>query len=305
MPNPTIGISTCWRSAGAASAEYLLSEIASLGLDAIELEYRVTASIFEGLRSIIRPNSFRVLSIHNFFPLPPGFPPEKASGDLLNLAGNDPEERQRAVNLTMSTMEAAHALEVERIILHMGYIEGLTPLDREWRSRFEQGDEAARDDLKKHWEERKAFAPRALDRVKFSLERLVKRAEKLGLVLGLENRDWPREIPSMAEMNDLLHTFEGAAIGFWYDVGHAAKQDLFGLAPAQEWIDRFGSRLVGAHIHDLKGVKDHLPPGKGDLDFSKILQQVSGTEPWILEIEPEFTVEEVREGIQCLLSYKE
>jgi sugar phosphate isomerase/epimerase len=87
-------------------------------------------------------------------------------------------------------------------------------------------------------------------------------------------------------------------------VGHAAKQELFGLAPAQEWIERFGSRLVGAHVHDLKGVKDHLPPGKGDLDFSKILQQMSQTETWILEIEPEFTAEEVREGIQHLLSCK-
>jgi sugar phosphate isomerase/epimerase len=303
MPNPTLGISTCWRSAGAASGDYLFSEIASLDLEAIELEYRITEHLFEELRPLIRRGSFRVLSIHNFFPLPPDFPPERASGDLLNLAGDDPEERRRAVKLTMRTLETAHELEVDRVILHLGYVEGSPILDREWRSRFDQGDEAARNDLKNYLEERKVFAPRALDQVKFSLERLAKRAEGLGLLLGLENRDWPHEIPSLEEMEDLLRTFEGAAAGFWYDVGHAAKQDRFGLAPIQEWMERFGSRLAGVHLHDLKGVRDHLPPGLGELDFGKILQQIKGTEIWILEIEPKFTVAEVREGIQKIFSY--
>jgi sugar phosphate isomerase/epimerase len=257
------------------------------------------------MRPVFREHSLQVISIHNFFPLPSGFPADKASGDLLNLTGEDTEERQRAVYLTMRTMETAHELEVQRVLIHMGYVEGLEPLDREWRMRLEKGEEAARCAFKKHLEDRATRERQALDRAKFSLEKLASRAEKLGLILALENRDWPREIPNLEEMGDLLHTFDGAAVGFWYDTGHAAKQDFFGLAPAQEWIERFGSRLVGTHLHDLKGVRDDLPPGKGVLDFTKILRKVNRTEAWVLEIDPEFTAEEVREGIQHILSCKE
>jgi sugar phosphate isomerase/epimerase len=305
VEDTVLAISTCWKSLTAASGDHVLLDILSLGLQAVELEYRVTRQMFEEMLPLIRERSLQVTSIHNFFPLPPGFEPDRASGDMLNLAGDDPEERRRAVTFTMGTMEAAHDLEVKHVVLHMGYVEGFEPLSRIWRRQFGKGEEAARNALKEHLEQRAAFERKALDRAKFSLEKLVRRAEKLGLVLALENRDWPREIPNLEEMADLLSTFDGAALGFWFDTGHAFKQEFFGLAQALEWVRRFGSRMIGTHLHDLKGIKDHLPPGKGDLDFAKILKEINETKIWVLEIDAEFTAEEIRQGIQYLLSYKQ
>ena len=39
--------------------------------------------------------------------------------------------------------------------------------------------------------------------MKFGLEKILVRADKLNVRVGLENRDWPREIPSIEEMGDM------------------------------------------------------------------------------------------------------
>ena len=65
-----------------------------------------------------------------------------------------------------------------------------------------------------------------------------------------------------------------------------------------DWLDRYGSRLLGVHLHDAEGFRDHMPPGRGKLDLKAILKRVREAGVWILEIGPDFSKSEVRESIE-------
>ncbi|MFH2066376.1 MAG: sugar phosphate isomerase/epimerase family protein [Pseudomonadota bacterium] len=58
-------------------------------------------------------------------------------------------------------------------------------------------------------------------------------------------------------------------VGFCLDVGHQA---VFGKVPLSSWIKILGLYIGQIHLHDNRGERDeHLPLGKGDIDFSPII----------------------------------
>jgi len=297
-----LGASTCWRSAQANSGDELLAFMERLGLDTLELEFRITTPKWLEMRPALKAGDFRVASVHNFFPVPSDLAPGRASGDLFNLASSDSGERAKAVEYTIRTLETAHELEADRVVLHCGYIEEMEILDRAWRSRLEANDEQALERLRLNREKRAELAPRALDRLKFCLEKIVRRAEALDVYLGLENRDWLRELVGLEELETILSEFDGAPLGLWYDAGHAVRMEKYGLWKADEWLNRFEKRLIGVHLHDVKGLRDHLPPGQGELDFRVLLDKLRSVEIRILEIGPDASESEAREGINLIRS---
>ncbi len=299
---PILGASTCWRSAQAESGDELLAYMEKLGLDSLEMEYRITTPQWNEMRPALKAGNFHVVSIHNYFPVPPDIPPDRASGDLFNLASSDSGERAKAVEYTIRTLETAHELEANRVVIHCGFIEEMDVLDREWRDRLEQGDERAQDRLRRSRESRKELAPRALDRLKFSLEKVSRRAEALHVSMGLENRDWLREMVGLEELEIIVEEFDGAPLGLWYDVGHAVRMEKYGLWKADEWLSRFETRIIGSHLHDVKGLRDHLAPGQGDLDFAALAPKLKTAGVWILEIGPDASESQARESVGLIRS---
>ncbi len=301
-----LAVSTVWAKARAleaashgpaAEAAAILALLDQLNLDLVELEYRLPSEVIARLWPEFKARGWAVGSVHNFSPLPPGVPRNQASGDLYNLASLDREERARAVDNTLRTLELASELEATAVVLHLGWVESLkdkivTPEAAEAR--------ALTPALGAHLERRARQAARHLDAASFSLERLAQRAAPLGLRLGLENRYHAFQIPSLPELALLLERFAGAPVGLWYDCGHAWVQELAGLAPAAEWLSFFGHTLVGCHLHDVKGADDHQAPGAGDIGWPALTKALAPAPLKVMEVASGPEAGQMRDGAAML-----
>ncbi len=298
-----IGASTIWNAAEAASGEQIVREILALGVDGIELEYRITKRRLDEMLPLLKGEGVRVFSLHNFCPVPnivpPGSPP---SGDALLLSSLDPDERRYAVEYTKKTIHLAHELEAGVVVLHLGRVEMDKVLPR-LRELYEaeriDSDEAhllrerARD-------ERDRLAPPYLDAVRSCLDVLAREAERWGVYLGLENRYFYREIPGFRELRLLLKDLHGAPVGYWHDVGHAHVAEVSGWETQEEWLESFGGAMIGIHLHDSTGFEDHVPPGTGEMDFSMIGSHLTDRAVRMLEIRSGAEPEAILRSIEFL-----
>jgi sugar phosphate isomerase/epimerase len=241
------------------------------------------------------------LSIHNYFPVPPIIPPERASGDCFSLSSLDREERDNGVSYTFRTIETAHALEARAVVLHLGRVEtdlprnGLQQLYRESKSKGEIAKL-----LQQEREERARFRDSHLDALLFSLERIVRRAEQLGVVLGIENRYYFQEMPDIEEIGIILDQFRGGPIGYWHDTGHAAVFEALGILQHEALLKLYAPHLVGAHLHDARGIDDHKPPGQGEIDFEMVKGYLPQGAIKIMEILPSARGQAILDGLDFL-----
>jgi sugar phosphate isomerase/epimerase len=295
-------VSTCWKSSLAESADDILRPILDLGVTAIELEYRITEKIFKGMLPALKRGEPETVSAHNFFPLPPDLTRGQASGDAFLLASPEKEERERAVKYTLRTIEQAHEVGARAVVLHMGK----TRMDDDFISLTEEhekkalGDNSIRDRVKILVEERKKEGLKHIDAALFSLDKLWRAAERFGIKLGIENRYHLREIPNPHEMAIFLDRFEGSNIGYWHDVGHAAVQELLYGIDHEQVLSRFSPRIIGVHLHDADGVKDHKAPGKGEVNFKMVEKFIRPDTIRVIELAPDESEEDFRKGIEFL-----
>jgi sugar phosphate isomerase/epimerase len=113
----------------------------------------------------------------------------------------------------------------------------------------------------------------------------VRYAEPRGVVLGIESRLNYHEIPLPPEAVSLLAPYSPRSVGYWHDVGHVEIQHRLGLTDRETWFERLGDRIVGAHIHDMRGIVDHRAPGTGDVDFEALASRLPAGIPHTLEID--------------------
>jgi len=296
-----IGLSTVWTSRDARSGEELLGPILDLGFEGVELEYRITEQLYEEIRPRILNDEVQVLSIHNYFPVPAIIPPERVSGDCFSLSSLDREERDNGVSYTFRTLETAHDLEARVVVLHLGRVEtdlprnGLQQLYRENTS----NDEVAKL-LQQEREERSRLRDPHLDALLFSLERIVKRASQLGVVVGIENRYYYQEMPNKEEIGIILDQFRGGPIGYWHDTGHAAVFEALGILQHEELLKLYAPHLVGVHLHDAHGIDDHKPPGQGEINFEMVKGYLPKGAIKIMEIQPSARGHEITDGLEFL-----
>lgn len=297
-----IALSTSCRALDHTRGDALVDDLKRLEVPAVELEYRITAGMLHGMRDPLRRSGITVGSIHNYFPLPPDLPRSSAGGDLFLLSHPDKEERRRAVAATLRTIEHAHDLEARAVVLHCGKVEMDADM-RTLRGFYKSGamtSEPAQALLRAKLAELEEKKPPFLDSLLWSLDRLMTAAGKYEVRLGLENRVHYHELPGAEDFETILREFDGGPVGYWHDTGHAHAAEVFGLMPKGGLLGKLSGHLIGVHLHDAVGFRDHLPPGDGEIDFDALWSLLEPHVLRVMELKPGTSEDGIRRGFRFL-----
>ena len=292
-----IAISTIWNSLGHEDGGQLLAELNDLGFNAVQLDCKITEKLLIQMESQFRTD-MKVVSVHNFCPVPPGVLQENADADLFLLSSIYKDEREEAVKNTISTIELASDLEIPVVVLHLGYVDVKDESKRlfdfyRWGEReFEAFGKLVIELRGKRERKQQKYQ----DAVLFSLDKLNKRAMDLDILLALENRPRYHQIPDFYELELFFAEFKGGNLRYWHDTGHAAIQEKVGILKQERLLKTYSEQLIGIELHDVKALDEYLPPGTGELDFKEILEYVPGEAVKVLEIQKAENEEEVIEG---------
>lgn len=283
-----LALSTSWISEGLSDAGRLLHILKKLDVSALELEYRLQRPVFLQLKSVLAEARIQVVSLHNYCPCPSLIPGVSPSGDYFRLSALDREERQWAVQWTIKTLEQAHDLEARNVVLHCGSVD-LQDRHQELRRLLAlegRDSPSLQHSLARALALRQAHQGPHLEALLFSLDRLLPIAEKYQIVMGLENRYHYHELPNPTELEVILDEFRGGPIGYWHDTGHAHAHEQLGIISQQQLLDRFAKNLAGLHLHDARGLDDHLSPGSGEIDWEMLKPYLEAGRPAVIELAP-------------------
>lgn len=295
-------ISTVWNAWRQKTAAAMVEELKELGFGAIELSFGLPLSMVEEIGGLVRAGRVTVSSLHNYCPAPVLPRGMKLSHASLPLSHPDERLRRWAVRQARRTIEAAAELKARAVVLHLGRVDirpvsprlmAMLEANESETPRFRKLSEKLR---KRREKEKRPYLEQSLR----SLRELAGPAAELGVKLGIENRYYPEEIPSLDEIGEFIAAAGSEAVGFWYDLGHAAVKGNIGWEDPGEYLKRYKERLVGLHIHDVTRTRDHKAPLEGNLDYGPIREILRRDLIRVLEVHPSATPEEVRAGADYL-----
>jgi len=297
-----LGISTSWQSGGSVTAEEMLAALKNLDVTGIELSYRISEDLYQQIRGPLRRSGLKVVSVHNYFPIPSARSDLKGSGDLFLLSSSDPEERQKAIRFTTKSIEHAGELGAAAVVLHCGFVEmnhEMQVFYKYFNSNRLDSEEAQiffRNKLK----QRDRRKPEHLGNLSYSLDRLLPVAEKQGVLLGLENRYHYHELPGPDDFGVIFANYKGAPIGYWHDTGHAHANEALGLIRRRSLLQSYSGQLIGIHLHDAVGLDDHIPPGSGEIDFKALKPFLKTDTIKVIELKPGIPESKASEGVRFI-----
>ncbi len=303
LERPTmLGISTAWRSEILNSGIEIIEEILSLGVEAVELEYRLGKSQLKEILPGAKEGRFRVNSVHNILPRPKMVHKEYADGEFVSLSSPDEGERKEALKCARGTLEWAEKFKARAVVLHLGKVsmDGVMPclwdLYDEGRIESEEG----RAFIREHRETRARLGKALLEASLKSLGVLAKEADRRDILLGIENRYNIHDFPDPEELQAIFREFQGSRVRYWHDMGHATTQENLGLIAKGELLEKFGHLLAGVHLHGCRGYKDHYAPGSGEEDYDHLKKFLKSDTIRVVETHARATREELIRGLEFL-----
>ena len=285
------------------SAKELIRYLDELSLNAVELEYRIPASKYTDIKINLKQANIKVTSVHNFFPYAPIYPHLRPSGDLFSLSDLDPDKRKLAVLGTERTIAHANDLEANSVVLHCGFVEMEHQFQqlRDYLTQNQIKSQASQTFIQKKLALLDQKKEKHLSCLLFSLEKLLRMAEKEGVRMGLENRFHYFELPTPSDFAHIFDEFQGAALGYWHDTGHAHAHEILTLIEPGFLLKNYSQNLIGMHLHDATGLKDHLAPGKGEIHLKEILSKIDKNDTtFVLELKPGTSKPDILSGISYL-----
>jgi sugar phosphate isomerase/epimerase len=265
-------LSTMWAQQARFQGDF--TSFARIARDAGYTGIEVSHSTNEaGLDELLRQSVLPILSLHA--PAPHMATHRGPHNSALNLASLDEQERSEAVEHTLRTIDYAGRTGARFMVVHLGAVSTGRLYDNEavLRRLHAAGrldTDEARDAVARAQAQRAEAAGPHLEAARRSLHELVAAAAPHGVAIGLENRLHFHEIPSGDETATLIAGYVPEQVGYWHDVGHAEVQARLGLIDARAVLARLRQRLLGVHLHDVRGILDHRAPGNGDVDWSYI-----------------------------------
>jgi sugar phosphate isomerase/epimerase len=267
-----------------------------MGFDRFELSHVLSREAVERVDA----RAIRIAAVHHPCPAEPPLAP----GDRLTAV--HPAARGRAAHALHRTIDTAARVGAAAVVVHLGHIEDdaartFWRLDFELTSRHRAGQTGTPRyarvcaDLAA-WLEANEDVPvrRAID----ALDGVVAHAASAGVRIGLETGKHPHELPRPAGARRILDAFGTRDLGAWLDTGHVGAQVNLGLVTFDAWFTAVGDRWVGAHCHDVVGLRDHLAPGAGHLDFAALLRHLPADVCLTCEVDWYLDPDEVRAGLQ-------
>ncbi len=243
------------------------AKLGELGFTHVEPNILVSPQMLNELLKTTLPIS----SIHS--PCPAALSSQGIPTSSLSLSSLDARQRTEAVLFTKQTIDVAANVRARAVVLHMGEV----PIDVSLQDTLfklrDRGYSQTREyrQIKENLiHQRVSLARSYVDAAKKSLQELSNYSRQKGIMLGLETRFHFNEIPNMDEMAELLDEISERLAGYWHDVGHAEVQEQLGFGFHEEWLSRFRDRMVGIHLHDVRGISDHHAPGKGNMNWEMI-----------------------------------
>ncbi|PKO13535.1 MAG: hypothetical protein CVU39_18605 [Chloroflexi bacterium HGW-Chloroflexi-10] len=297
-PKYNAAFSTMWAIKNFPALADFFESSRRLGFAAVELNHLVNSAMLEHADMSVMPIS----SIHE--PCPADISAEALKEKDYLISSTNEEFRIKGVHSIKRSIDIAKRFGASLIVIHAGHVQPQKHHENLLRSMIAAGTDSTaeyktiRDGMIKL---RSELAVPHFESVKKSVRELLDYAIPLGIRLGIEVRYHFMEIPSPDELEILLNMATPEQIGFIYDVGHAQTLDRLGFYPHQEWLDRFASRIIETHMHDVLGTTDHLAPGMGEVDFDMVARYLPLNAIRTCEFQEFNTVEQVKSGLNYLL----
>lgn len=282
-----LALSTCWNSWKHKDGRTIVEEILSLGFDSLEISHGIRASQLEGILIARERHKFTISSVHNFLPMPVEV--QSDSPDCYEFTSPKAKERDRAMKLTLATIDWAAKLGAPFVVVHTGRIRSLDLTDP-LRRIVESGKRMSRSFVSK-----KIAAIQAREKLSEAnnrfvhdcLQDILPHAAKMGIKLGIENREYYEAAPLEREMKDFIESLHSPHAGYWHDFGHAQIKHNMGLIDHAQHLEKMSPLLIGCHIHDTRWpFRDHCPPFTGETPFEKLVPLLPKKFAAVLEMSP-------------------
>lgn len=294
-----LSCSTCWNSGRHTKGEEMLQEILDLGFEWVELGHGIRLSLMEGVQRYYDAGKVKFTTLHNFCPLPIEI--THAAPDCYEFTSHRESERERAIKLTLQTIDFAARLGASLVVMHLGRVP-MNPVTDELVEMAEHGEHLSRKYVKlklKAVKEREKKAPFYVQRARECLLRVIDHAAAKGIKLGIEGRFGYEEVPNEYEIAPLLDELKAPHVGYWHDFGHIQVKENLGLANHAEWLTYISPRLLGAHLHDVEWPGgDHRAPFTGMIDYDRLLPLLPKDCLFVWEMSPRRKTDEVRTSLE-------
>jgi sugar phosphate isomerase/epimerase len=211
--------------------------------------------------------------------------------------------RHEGVKAIQRSIDLAGQLNASIVVVHAGHVNPDTGPEKKLRALIASGRRESDEysEIQGQMIQARAESEAGFESVRKSILELLDYAEGSGVRLGIENRYHYMEFPSPDELEILLSLASADHIGFLYDAGHAQTLDVLGFYPHEEWLKRFGHRIIGTHLHDVVGTTDHYAPGLGSIDFDMIASYLPEGALRTCEFQTFNTPEQVKAGLKVLV----
>ncbi|MFN0127680.1 MAG: sugar phosphate isomerase/epimerase family protein [Verrucomicrobiales bacterium] len=258
-----------------------------MGFDTIEISHGLKVSLLPGIQKAFREKQIKVSGLHNFCPSPVELMID--APDAYEFTSHRPHDRERAMALTLKTLEFAAQFEAQYVVLHLGSV----PI-RKFTDRLEALLAAGRGNTREYVRLKLAFVkarervgPLYLERAREAVDRIAAKAKEVGVPVALESRSHFEQVPTEAEMLGLLDHFrDNPWVGYWHDFGHVQRKANLGLLDHEAWIRAVAPHWLGCHLHDVEWPhRDHrVPLTAGGVDFDTLMPLVPPGRPVVWEI---------------------
>jgi len=297
----TFSLSTHWNAGWHETGEAMVDDILALGIDHLELGYDLRIDQVPGVRRRVEEGAVKVQSVHNYCPTPVGAP--YGHPELFLMSAREQRTRDSAVLHISNTIQFAAELGAGVVVVHAGRI-SMRHISTSLLHMFADGKQFSKRYEKlrtKLLMKREKLAPVCLDRIRGCLEELLPFLEKHKVRLAIENLPSWETVPNESELVTLLDDFDSPLLCAWHDIGHGRLREILGFSSATRWLEKYGTRLAGMHIHDVSATGgDHIMPPLGTVDFAAFKPFIRSDMVLAFEPAPGTPAQEIKEGLGCV-----